>query len=171
MSSTDPAAATVHGLKQAVNSSVGDIPNAQAAVAAWIQQKYSEERGKRLRPEGTAQYIDLSRSDKFEHFQDDPWTDPNAPETGVPVLRDGSRCKFLILGAGFGGLVFAVRLMQAGFNVDDIRFVDSAGGFGGTWYVLPKLCRICEIFQVITIGNAQPKYGPLHQSLSQTLAL
>jgi hypothetical protein len=98
-----------------------------------IQQKYSEECNKRLRPEGTAQYIDLSRSNKFKNFQDDPWIDTNAPETGVPALTDGSRCKFLELGAGFGGLTFAVRLIEAGFNVDDVRIVDSAGGFGGTW--------------------------------------
>jgi hypothetical protein len=132
-SSTDQASATVTGVEEAINGSTADTHNAQAAAAMQIQQKYGEERDKRIRPEGTAQYIDLSRSEKFKQFQDDPWVDLNAPETGVPVLSDGSRCTILILGAGFGGLTFAVRLLQAGISVDDIRIVDSAGGFGGTW--------------------------------------
>jgi hypothetical protein len=132
-SSTDPASTMAVGLEQTVNGSVADLQSSQAAAAMWIQQKYSEERNKRLRADGISQYVDLSRSDKFKHFQDDPWIDSNAPDAAVPALTDGSSCKFLILGAGFGGLVFAVRLMQAGINVDDIRIVDSAGGFGGTW--------------------------------------
>ena len=126
-------ASSAASLEGVVSGSIADTPDAQAAAATRIQQKYSEERNKRLRSDGVAQYVDLSRSEKFKHFQDDPWIDPNALETGVTALTNGSRCKFLILGAGFGGLTFAVRLLQAGFNVDDIRIVDSAGGFGGTW--------------------------------------
>jgi hypothetical protein len=132
-SSTDQASATMTGMEKAINDSTADAHNAQVAAAMQIQQKYSEERNKRIRPEGTAQYVDLSRSEKFKQFQDDPWINPNAPETGAAVLSDGSHCTILILGAGFGGLTFAVRLLQAGFSVDDIRLVDSAGGFGGTW--------------------------------------
>jgi hypothetical protein len=128
--STAPVSAAVPEMEHATNGSVSD-PNTSKAAAAM--QKYIEERTKRLRSDGTSQYIDLSRSDKFKHFQDDPWVDPNAPEVGVPALTDGSSCKFLILGAGYGGLVFAIRLIQAGISVNDIRIVDSAGGFGGTW--------------------------------------
>ena len=40
----------------------------------------------------------------------------------------------LIVGAGFGGILSAVKLIQAGINLDDILIVDPAGGFGGTWY-------------------------------------
>ena len=130
---SDSPSATVTGEVKATNGSTADTRNAQAAAAMQIQRKYSEERNKRIRPEGTAQYVDLSRSEKFKQFQDDPWIDPNALEAADPALSDGSRCTILILGAGFGGLIFAVRLLQAGFSVDDIRIVDSAGGFGGTW--------------------------------------
>jgi hypothetical protein len=130
---SDYLSATVTGVVKATNGSTTDTRNAQAAAAMQIQRRYSEERNKRIRPEGTAQYVDLSRSEKFKQFQDDPWINPNALETAVPALSDGSRCTILILGAGFGGLTFAVRLLQAGFSVDDIRIVDSAGGFGGTW--------------------------------------
>jgi hypothetical protein len=133
--STAPVSTAMPEMEHAANGSVSDPNISRAAAAMQVQQKYIEERTKRLRSDGTSQYIDLSRSDKFKHFQDDPWIDPTAPEVGVPALTNGSSCKFLILGAGYGGLVFAVRLIQAGINVDDIRIVDSAGGFGGTWYV------------------------------------
>jgi hypothetical protein len=134
-SSTTSLSDTVPEIEYVANGSVSDPNASKAAAAMQVQQKYIDERTKRLRSDGTSQYIDLSRSDKFKHFQDDPWIDPNAPEVGVPALTDGSSCKFLILGAGYGGLVIAIRLIQAGINVDDIRIVDSAGGFGGTWYV------------------------------------
>jgi hypothetical protein len=134
-SSTTSLSTLVSEVEHAANGSVFDSDISKAAAAMQVQQKYIEERTKRLRSDGTSQYIDLSRSDKFKHYQDDPWVDVNAPEVGVPALTDGSSCKFLILGAGYGGLVLAIRLIQAGINVDDIRIVDSAGGFGGTWYV------------------------------------
>ncbi|KAI1454271.1 FAD/NAD(P)-binding domain-containing protein [Annulohypoxylon moriforme] len=33
-----------------------------------------------------------------------------------------------------GGLLSAVRLIQAGFTANQIRIIDTAGGIGGTWY-------------------------------------
>ena len=131
---TTPASTAQANVDHAVNGHAPDLNGPEAAAALRVQQKYAEERTKRLRPDGASQYIDLATSDKFKHFQEDPWIDPNAPSVGVPALTDGSRCEVLILGAGFGGLLFAVRLIQAGIDVDDIRIVDSAGGFGGTWY-------------------------------------
>ena len=132
-SSTDPTAAAVAGDEHTFNGSESDTRSSKAAMFTQIQQKYSEEAAKRRRDDGLSQYVDLSRSDKFRHYQDDPWLDASAPEVGLPALTEGDACKYLILGAGFGGLVFAVRLIQAGISVDDIRLVDSAGGFGGTW--------------------------------------
>ena len=132
-SSTDPIAAAVAGDEHTADGSVSGLSSSKAASFTQIQQKYSEEAAKRRRDDGLSQYVDLSRSDKFRHYQDDPWLDANALEVGVPALTQGDTCKYLILGAGFGGLVFAVRLIQAGISVDDIRIVDSAGGFGGTW--------------------------------------
>ena len=125
-----PASEAVVPPEHAVNGSASP----EVAAVMQIQQKYAEERAKRIRPEGVKQYVDLFRSEKFEHFQDDPWIDPHAVEAAVPALTDGSHCKYLVLGAGFGGLLFAVRLLQAGIKLEDIRIVDSAGGVGGTWY-------------------------------------
>ncbi|EXJ71207.1 uncharacterized protein A1O5_06201 [Cladophialophora psammophila CBS 110553] len=102
--------------------------------AAAIQLKYNQEREKRLRPDGLAQFIDLHALPKFRHFKADLWIEEDARPLGPTPPQDGSRCEILIIGAGWSGLVFAVRLLQAGFKLEDIRIVDYAGGFGGTWY-------------------------------------
>ena len=111
----------------AVGANVGGSP-------LNFMERYNDERDKRLRAEGTKQYIDLERSNKFKGFLEDPWVKSvEAPRTPVP---DGGHTKVLIVGAGFGGVIFAVRLIQAGFRAEDLLIVDSAAGFGGTWYVL-----------------------------------
>ncbi|KAI0714608.1 hypothetical protein C8Q76DRAFT_856504 [Earliella scabrosa] len=110
------------------------IASGVAAPDPTVQKKYIEERDKRIRAEGATQFIRLSDSDRFKFLSDDPWVDHDALNGKEPTLKDGDDVKFLILGAGFGGLLFAVRLIQAGFSASDIRFVDDAGGFGGTWY-------------------------------------
>ncbi|KAK4994406.1 hypothetical protein LTR66_005558 [Elasticomyces elasticus] len=48
-----------------------------------IQQRYAAERGKWLRPEGLAQYIDVALSDRFRHYQSDPWS-----YTYMPLLEE-----------------------------------------------------------------------------------
>lgn len=49
------------------------------------------------------------------------------------------------LGAGFDGLLYAVRMVQAGIRPENIRIVDTAGGFGGTWYYNRYPCIACDI--------------------------
>jgi cation diffusion facilitator CzcD-associated flavoprotein CzcO len=97
---------------------------------------YEKEAAKRLRHDGVAQFIDLDGpGGPSVLLRGDPWAIPEALNTHAsPVLQDGTACKFLIVGAGFGGLIAAVKLIQAGFAADSIRFVDAAGGFGGAWY-------------------------------------
>lgn len=111
-----------------------------------IRQKYDEERDKRYHPEGLGQYvIDLATSDKFKHFQADPWVrpesssqasssdcGPNVPQKAA--LKDGDFFTFLIVGTGYGGILFAANLIKAGVEPNHIRLVDTAMGFGGTWY-------------------------------------
>ena len=38
----------------------------------------------------------------------------------------------IVIGGGFGGLLAAARLREAG--VEDIRIIEKGGDFGGTWY-------------------------------------
>jgi len=49
-------------------------------------------------------------------------------------VREGDHAKITIVGAGYGGILFAVELLKAGFKPEDLLIVDPAGGFGGTWY-------------------------------------
>ncbi len=89
-----------------------------------IKKKYAEERSKRLRPDGNAQYQRLV--DTFE----DVSLDPHTPFQERDPVTD--HVTFAFIGAGFSGLVVGARLKEAG--VHDFRLIDKAGGVGGTWY-------------------------------------
>lgn len=86
-----------------------------------LKQKYREERDKRLRSDGSAQYrrLDGGRAR-------DPYT------TVQPRERITDHVRFTFIGGGFAGLVTGARLSETG--IDDIRIIDRAGDFGGTWY-------------------------------------
>ena len=90
-----------------------------------LKQKYAEERDKRLRPDGNAQYVRLAGT-KFAHYLEDPYT----PVKEREPLRDHVTVTFI--GGGFAGLVTGARLKEAG--IDDVRIVEKGGDFGGTWY-------------------------------------
>ena len=90
-----------------------------------LREKYAEEREKRLREDGNAQYQEVIGD--LEQYGNDPYITEKvvrAPaEEAVEVA---------IIGGGFGGLLAAVRLQQIG--VRNIRIIEKAGDFGGTWY-------------------------------------
>jgi cation diffusion facilitator CzcD-associated flavoprotein CzcO len=90
-----------------------------------LKQKYAEERAKRLRPDGNAQYIRLAGT-ALAHYLDDPYT----PVVDREPKRDHVTVAFI--GGGFAGLLVGARLREAG--VERIRIIDKAGDFGGTWY-------------------------------------
>ena len=64
---------------------------------------------------------------EFGYYDDDPYADP---EFTREPLHD--RVEAVVVGGGFGGLLAAARLRQAG--VEDIRVIEKGGDFGGTWY-------------------------------------
>ncbi|KAI8635410.1 FAD/NAD(P)-binding domain-containing protein [Xylariaceae sp. FL1651] len=107
-----------------------------ASEFAEIQEKYTVEAQKRVKPEGLAQFQELADSDhdRLRHLVDDIWADHAALDAQPSPLSPGDCPKFLIAGAGIGGVVSAVRLIQQGFAADQIRLIDTAGGVGGTWY-------------------------------------
>ena len=92
--------------------------------AAWVRAKYQVERAKRLRAEAVDQYVEVTAD--FSHYAEDPYTERTDRD---PVC---DHVQVLIIGGGRGSLIAAARLQEAG--VDDIRIVDTAGDFGGTWY-------------------------------------
>ncbi len=90
-----------------------------------LRQKYAQERNRRLRPDGIAQYVEIAG--EFARFAADPWADDDF--TREPVADE---VDVAIVGAGFGGLLTGVRLRQLG--VESIRLIDRAADVGGTWY-------------------------------------
>ncbi len=90
-----------------------------------LREKYREERDKRLRPEGNAQYIQIKGD--FAHFEDDPYVEPGF--TREPVADE---VDVVLVGGGFGGLLAGARLRQLG--VENVRIIEKGGDFGGTWY-------------------------------------
>ncbi|KAL1965258.1 hypothetical protein VTN77DRAFT_5860 [Rasamsonia byssochlamydoides] len=123
---------------------------------------YRRERAKRLREDGIAQYVDIPKSDKYVKFGEDPWNDPVDQDTST--LLDVEHHRILIVGAGYGGLLFAARFLQAGFSLDDIILVDSAGGFGGTWYWNRYPGLMCDVESYIYMPLLEEtQYMPKHK--------
>jgi hypothetical protein len=90
-----------------------------------VHAKYLEERDKRLIP-GRAAIRDLTGDDPFTKYREDPFT-PYIERDAVSDEVDVA-----IIGAGIAGVTAGVELRKAGLQ--RIRFIDQAGGVGGTWY-------------------------------------
>ena len=111
---------------------LGDLDFDPAALKA----KYLEERDKRLRDDGNEQYVEVTA--EFSHYVDDPYVEP-----GFSRAPMQDEVEVAIIGGGFGGLLMAARLREAGF--DDIRMIEKAGDFGGTWYWNRYPGAMCDV--------------------------
>lgn len=101
-----------------------------------LKRKYLAERDKRIRPEGNAQYIEVKA--EFSRYVEDPYIESKS--TRQPV---NDEVEVVIIGGGFGGLLAGARLREAGF--DDIRVIEKAGDFGGTWYWNRYPGAMCDV--------------------------
>jgi cation diffusion facilitator CzcD-associated flavoprotein CzcO len=90
-----------------------------------LRARYRTERDKRLRPDGNDQYIETKGD--FSRYVDDPYVQPGFSRKPI-----NDTVEVVIVGGGFGGLLAAARLREAG--VKSIRIIEKAGDFGGTWY-------------------------------------
>ena len=90
-----------------------------------VRERYRQERDKRVTPKKNGQWIEVSGD--FRHYVDDPYVEPGFRRDAIH-----EEVEVLIVGGGFGGLLSAVKLRQAG--IDSFRIVEKAGDFGGTWY-------------------------------------
>ena len=90
-----------------------------------LRAKYREERDKRLRNDANQQYVEMTG--RFAHYLEDPYVE-------APIARDAidGVCEVVVIGGGFGGLLAGARLRDRG--IDDIRLIEKAADFGGTWY-------------------------------------
>jgi cyclohexanone monooxygenase len=92
---------------------------------AVLQEKYRLEREKRLRPEGSTQYVELT-GELAKFYETDPYTPPVVRD---PISED---INVAVLGGGIAGLLSGAYLKKAG--VDDVRVIEMGGDFGGVWY-------------------------------------
>ena len=90
-----------------------------------MRNKYDFERDRRLRTDGEGQYEETDGD--LYYYNDDP-------QIGKRFVRDPvqEEVEIAILGGGFGGLLMAERLQEAG--ITNFRLVERGGDFGGTWY-------------------------------------
>jgi cyclohexanone monooxygenase len=89
-----------------------------------LRDKYRAERDKRLRPDANDQYVEIAG--QFQHYLDDPYV-----EVVARVPRN-DEIEVVVVGGGFGGMLVAARLKEAG--ITDVCIVEKGGDFGGTWY-------------------------------------
>ncbi|MDG9724260.1 flavin-containing monooxygenase [Streptomyces sp. DH41] len=92
---------------------------------AGLRERYRAERERRVRPDGTRQY--LGADAEFGYYAADPYADE--PAAREPV-RD--RVDVAVVGGGFGGILAGARLRQRG--IGSVRVIEKGGDFGGTWY-------------------------------------
>ena len=90
-----------------------------------LRERYRAERDRRLRTEGNDQYVEMAGD--FRHYVDDPYV-----ETGFTRDPVNDAVDAVVIGGGFGGLIAAARLREAG--LESIRIIEKGGDFGGTWY-------------------------------------
>jgi cation diffusion facilitator CzcD-associated flavoprotein CzcO len=90
-----------------------------------LREKYLSERDRRLRTDAYDQYVEVKGD--FKHYIDDPYVESGFTRDAINDAVD-----VIVIGGGFGGLMAAARLREAG--VKDIRIIEKGGDFGGTWY-------------------------------------
>jgi cyclohexanone monooxygenase len=100
-------------------------PDATAFDPDALHRKYLAERDKRLTAEGTSQY--QATDGVFARYNNDPYVAPGF--TRAPLADE---VDVVVIGGGFGGMMAAARLREAG--VKDVRIIEKGGDFGGTWY-------------------------------------
>ena len=82
-------------------------PGAPGLDPEALRARYRAERDRRLRPDGSAQY--QRAEGEFGYYAEDPYADPGF--TRAPLT---ARHEVVVVGGGFGGLLAAARLRQAG---------------------------------------------------------
>jgi cation diffusion facilitator CzcD-associated flavoprotein CzcO len=100
-------------------------PAVSTETLAELRRRYALERERRVRPDGTRQY--LAADAEFGYYAADPYTAETAEREPQRDTVDVA-----VVGGGFGGILAGARLRQQG--VERIRFIDRGGDFGGTWY-------------------------------------
>ncbi|GAB3102196.1 NAD(P)/FAD-dependent oxidoreductase [Aestuariicella hydrocarbonica] len=102
-----------------------NVPSPEEIDIPAIQEKYQQERNKRIRPDGQKQYAKIK-----EEFTEEYLHDPHTPVVSRdPISED---LDVAVLGTGWSGLLSAYHLKNAG--ITNFRNIDHGGDWGGVWY-------------------------------------
>ena len=74
-----------------------------------LRQKYKEERDKRIRSDGNDQYKEVKGD--FSYFVEDPYVEDKTERSPLKLHTE-----IAFIGGGFGGILAAARIREAGFN-------------------------------------------------------
>ena len=100
-------------------------PSPESIDIPALKARYIRERERRMVPQGQKQYLRPVDALGENHLHD-----PHMPVAPRDALSE--ELDVAILGAGWGGILAAYHLTQAG--VRNFRNIDHAGDFGGVWY-------------------------------------
>jgi hypothetical protein len=92
-----------------------------------LKERYKSERDKRLNASlsGIDQYKYVEG--QFAHMLRDPWIEPGFKRDSITETVD-----VVVIGGGYGAQLVAVKMIESG--ITNLRMIEKAGGFGGTWY-------------------------------------
>ena len=79
-----------------------------------LRQKYKEERDKRIRSDGNEQYKEVKG--EFSYFVEDPYVEDKSERNSLKLHTE-----IAIIGGGFGGMLAAARIREAGFDLSLIH--------------------------------------------------
>ena len=131
-----------------------------------IRIRYAEERLRCLHPKGNARYADVETETKsYKSIDDEDFLACEEFKHDTENAPEIDHQRIIIVGAGFGGLLNAVRLLQTGdFEPKHILFVDAASGFGGTWCWNEYPGLMCDIESYIYMPLLEETgYMPSHK--------
>ncbi len=134
-----------------------------------LRERYRAERDKRLRPDGNDQYIEVTG--RFADLAADPYT----PVGDRPPRHE--EVDAVCVGAGFGSLVTAAALREAG--LERITLIDKAGDVGGVWYWNRYPGAMCDTASMVYLPlleetgympSRKYTYGTENQAHAQRIA-
>ncbi|MEJ2890643.1 flavin-containing monooxygenase [Actinomycetospora aeridis] len=102
--------------------------------AEALRERYRAERAHRVDTDRTA-VVELTG--ERARWAADPFTAP------VPRAPVADTVELVVVGAGFGGLLTAIRFRELGFT--RIRLIDTAGDVGGVWYWNRYPGAMCDV--------------------------
>ena len=122
-----------------------------------LRRRYTEERDKRVRARAAAQADQPELKGRFAQLNRDFYADPSLTRPRIVEETEA-----LVIGGGLAGLMVSARLRQQG--VKDLRVIEKAGNFGGTWYWNRYPGAFCDVESYIYLPLLEETgYMPAHR--------